>query len=162
MDVVAKHIYTQNVDAVFKHFADSEQVTSKHNALGAKNINLIAFDATNTSLEVIFEREVPTDVPKAMKKFLGEWNHVKQTESWSGTQGKGYKCDIKIEIQGVPVSIGGTLELVPEGDGCVNNINISINCGIPLVGKKLAEVVGSQSKVSMEEEYQYIKTVLGA
>ena len=161
MEVRDQHSYTQDVDTLFKHFCDTAKVQSKHEALGARNINLVQFDADETSLNVIIEREEPADVPKAMKKFLGDWNTVKQTESWTGTLGKGYKCDITIEVHGVPVTINGTMELVPEGSGCVNNVILDIKCGIPLVGKKLAEVVGSQSKKSMREEYKHILAELG-
>jgi len=161
MEVRDQHSYTQDVDTVFKHFCDSAQVQSKHEALGARNINLAQFDAEETSLNVIIEREVPADVPKAMKKFLSDWNMVKQTEAWTGTPGEGYKCNIEIDIHGVPVTIKGTMELTAEGNGCVNDIFLDIKCGIPLVGKKLAELVGSQSKKSMREEYQQIQTELG-
>ncbi len=161
MEVRDQHSYTQNVDTVFKHFCDSEKVQSKHEALGAKNINLAQFDASEASLNVIIEREVPADVPKAMKKFLGDWNLVKQTEAWTGTPGEGYNCKIEIDIHGVPVTIKGTMELSPEGEGCVNSVFLDIKCGIPLVGKKLADLVGSQSKKSMREEYQQILAELG-
>ena len=160
MEVRDQHSYTQDVDTVFKHFCDSEKVQSKHQALGARNINLAQFDASETSLNVIIEREVPADVPKAMKKFLSDWNMVKQTEAWTGTPGKGYTCNIEVDIHGVPVTIKGTMELVPEGEGCLNNVYLEIKCGIPLVGKKLADLVGGQSKKSMREEYQQILTEL--
>lgn len=160
MEVRDKHSYSQDIDTVFKHFSDAGQVKAKHEALGAKEINLVQFDASDSSLNVVLEREVPADVPGAMKKFLGEWNHVKQTETWSGTPGQGYKCDIAIEIDGVPVTINGTMELMPEGEGCSNNVSLNFSCGIPLVGKKLAEFVGNHSKGAMQEEYRYIKSVL--
>lgn len=161
MEVRAAHTYNQNVDTLFKHFADQEKVLSKHQALGARDIEVIKFEASDTSLDVIISREVPADVPGAMKKFLGEWNTVKQTESWSGTPGKGYKCNISIDLDGVPVTIKGTMELSADGEGCVNNVCLDVTCGIPLVGKKLAEFVGKQSKESMELEYRQIKSELG-
>ncbi|UZE96402.1 DUF2505 domain-containing protein [Alkalimarinus alittae] len=161
MEVRDTHSYTQDVDTLFKHFSDAEQVKIKHEALGARAINPVKFEATDSTLEVVLEREVPADVPRAMKKFLSDWNQVKQIESWTGTPGEGYRCDISIEIQGVPVSITGTLELKPEGTGCTNTVCLDISCGIPLVGKKLAELVASQSKTSMKEEYEYIKSALG-
>lgn len=160
MEVRDTHSYAQDVDTLFKHFCDAEQVQTKHDALGARNINLVKFESTDSTLNVIIEREVPADVPRAMRKFLGEWNHIKQVENWSGTPGEGYHCDISIEINGVPVTIVGTMELAPEGAGCSNTVNLNISCGIPLVGKKLAELVASQSKTSMREEYEYIKSTL--
>ncbi|WP_250655728.1 DUF2505 domain-containing protein [Alkalimarinus coralli] len=160
MEARDKHSYTQDVDTVFKYFCNAEQVKAKQEALGARNINLVKFEATDTTLEVIIEREVPAEVPRAMKKFLSEWNHVKQVEHWSGTPGEQYHCDISIEINGVPVTIAGTMDLAAEANGCSNTVCLDINCGIPLVGKKLAELVASQSKTSMQEEYQYIKSAL--
>ncbi len=160
MEVRDTHSYTQDIDTLFKHFCDAEQVQAKHNAMEARNINLVKFESTDSTLNVIIEREVPADVPRAMRKFLGEWNNIKQVENWSGTPGKGYQCDISIEINGVPVTIAGKMELTPEGSGCSNNISLDISCGIPLVGKKLAELVASQSKASIRAEYGIIKSAL--
>lgn len=160
MEVRDKHSYAQDVDTLFKHFCDATQVQSKHEALGARNINLVKFESTDSTLNVIIEREVPADVPKAMKKFLSDWNQIKQVESWSGTPGEGYHCDISIEISGVPVTIAGTMDLTSEGAGCSNSVCLDISCGIPLVGKKLAELVASQSKTSMREEYEQVKSAL--
>ncbi|MFD2230292.1 DUF2505 domain-containing protein [Alkalimarinus sediminis] len=160
MEVRDTHNYTQDVDTLFKYFCDSAQAQAKHEALGARNINLVKFESTDSTLNIIIEREVPADVPRAMKKFLSDWNHIKQVENWSGTPGEGYHCDISIEISGVPVTIVGTMDLAPEGSGCSNTVCLDINCGIPLVGKKLAELVASQSKTSMREEYEYVKTAV--
>mgnify|MGYP000162129960 CR=1 FL=1 len=161
MEVRDTHSYSHSVDTLFNHFCDVEQAKAKHEALGARDINPIQFEATDSSLNIILEREVPADVPKAMKKFLGDWNQIKQVEKWSGTPGEGYHCDISIEIKGVPVTIEGTMDLAPDGSGCTNSIYLDIKCGIPLVGKKLAELVASQSKKSMQEEYEYITSMLG-
>jgi len=160
MEVRDQHAFSQDVDTVFKHFCDSEKVQSKHETLSARNINLVQFDSEETYLNVIIEREVPTDVPKAMKKFLGEWNMIRQTETWTGIPGESYQCDITIDIHGVPVIIKGTEELKTEGEGCVNNIFLEVKCGIPFVGKKLADVVSGQLKKSIREEYQQIQAEL--
>jgi hypothetical protein len=160
MEVRDQHAFTQDVDTVFKHFCDSEKVKRKHETLSARNINLVQFDAEETCLNVIIEREVPADIPRAMKKFLDEWNMITRTETWTGTLGESYQCDVAIDIHGVPVTINGTMELKAEGEGCVNSVFLDVKCGIPLIGKKLAKLVGGHAKKSIQEEYRQIQDEL--
>jgi hypothetical protein len=160
MEVRDQHAFTQDVDTVFKHFCDSEKVKRKHETLSARNINLVQFDAEETCLNVIIEREVPADIPRAMKKFLDEWNMITQTETWTGTPGESYQCDITIDIHGVPVTINGTMEIKAEGEVCVINVFLDVKFGFTLIGKKLAELVGGQTKKSIQEEYHQIKAEL--
>ncbi len=157
MEVKAKHFYDASVDAVFACFGNAEKITAKLEALGARNIDVSRCDLTADSLEIDITREVPTDAPGMMKKFLSDWNSVHQTETWTGKPGEHFSGNFNIELHGVPVTIKGTCELTPTSTGSVNDVTVTVECGIPLVGKKLAEFVAHNCQESMEKEYQLIK-----
>jgi hypothetical protein len=92
-----------------------------------------------------------------LKKFLSDWNAVHQTETWTGKPGEHFSGKFNIELHGVPVTINGRCELSATSTGSVNDVTITVECGIPLVGKKLAELIAHNCQESMEKEYQLIK-----
>lgn len=160
MEVTARHFYNANVDAVFACFGNADKIKAKLEALGARDVNVNQCDLSAHVLKLDITREVPSDAPGMMKKFLSDWNIVHQTESWTGKPGESYSGKFSIDLKGVPVTIEGTCELQPYDDGAINNVTIKIECGIPLVGKKLAELVAQNCKESMEKEYQFLKDVV--
>jgi hypothetical protein len=157
MEVKGRHVYTQSVETVFKSFGDKARIQSRFTALGARNIQIETCKLTKTSLDMLMSREVPVDAPGLLKKFLGEWNQATQEEHWTGSASKGYHGDIKITIKGVPVTITGKLFLSGDVKGCVNEVTMTFESSIPLVGKKLAEFVGSTAAGEMQREYEFIR-----
>ena len=57
--------------------------------------------------------------------------------------------------------VEGTLELRPVDDGCVNEVRLVVDCGIPFVGKALAEFVAADCRRLITREYEYITDRLG-
>jgi hypothetical protein len=105
-------------------------------------------------------------VPGLLSKFLGAWNRIEQSEAWQGEAGTSRVGINKIGIVSlpsgisVPVTVTGTQTLRPNGDGCTNDIVFEINCGIPLIGKKLAEFVAGDIQKFMGLEYGFTKNYL--
>lgn len=157
MEVKAKHVYAQGVETVFKSFGTKAKLEQKFAALGARNIEIETCKLTKSSLDVLMRREVPIDAPALLKRFLGDWNLTTQEEHWKGNAAKGYECDMNITIKGVPVTIAGKLVLTGDAKNCVNDVKITFECGIPLVGKKLAEFVGNTAAGEIQKEYEFIK-----
>ncbi len=143
-------------DAVFALFTDAKEIEAKQEALGARSLHIEECERDDDGAVVSFVRELPADVPGILKKFLQPWNTVEQSEQWRSCDDDVYKADLAIDIRGVPVTITGTLELEPAGGGCVNHIRMTVDCGIPFVGKTLAEFVAKDCKRIIADEYAYI------
>lgn len=157
MEIKGKHVYAQGVETVFKSFGDKAGIERRFKALGARNIQVQTCKLTQTSLDIAMSREVPVDAPSVLKKFLGEWNLATQEEHWTGSAAKGYTGELKITLKGVPVTITGKLFLSGNAKGCINDVTMTFESGIPLVGKKLAEFVGSTAIAQMQKEYEFIR-----
>ena len=162
MKVRRDHEYSHGTDAVFDLFTDAEEIAAKQEALGARDIRVEECDRDDDGAVVRFVRELPADVPGILKKFLQPWNTVEQSEEWRACGGDVYKASLAIDIANVPVTIKGTLELKPTNDGCINHIRMTIDCGIPFVGKTLAEFVGKDCKRIIADEYEYISERLSS
>ena len=161
MKVSAQHRYDCSIDEIYALFTDKNFYLEKFAACGARDIKITKAAATDDGFIVDSEREVPADVPGVLKSFLGDWNKIRQTESWEGEPGDEYYNDFEIAAQGVPVEMSGTMNLMPEGDGCINDIEIEISCAIPLVGKKLAQFVASDTEKTLLAEYEFTRTKVG-
>ena len=156
MRISRDHEYLHSTDAVFALFTDRDAIIAKQEALGARNIRIEEFETSAHGAIVRFVRELPADVPGILSKFLQPWNTVEQTERWTSYADDVYQAELEIDIAGVPVTIEGTLELEPLDGGCVNHVRMTIDCGIPFVGKTLTEFVAIDCKRLIADEYNYI------
>jgi hypothetical protein len=161
MKIRRDHRYAHDLEDVYALFTDAVAVEEKHAALGARDISIDECELYDDGADVRFTRELPAEVPGILSKFLQPWNTVHQFEQWRSSDDGGYDAELDIEIAGVPVTITGTLKLEPTDYGCVNHVRVTIDSGIPFVGKTLAEYVAKDCERLIAEEYEYISERLG-
>ena len=162
MKIRRDHAYSDSTHAVYALFTDSNAVKAKQEALGARKIRVVECETDPDGASVRFTRELPAEVPGILSRFLQPWNTVEQSEEWRICEDDRYECDLGIDIANVPVTISGTLELKPVDDGCVNQVRLVVDCGIPFVGKTLAEFIAADCKRLIALEYDYISDRLGS
>ena len=156
MKIRRDHEYAYSTDAVFALFTSRKEIKAKQKALGARDISVEECKKSAGGAVVSFVRELPADVPGILSKFLQPWNTVEQSEQWENCGDGRYMADLVIEIANVPVTIEGTLELEPVDDGCINHIRMTVESGIPFLGKTLAEFAAKDCKRIIADEYEYI------
>ena len=156
MKISRDHVYAHSTDTVFALFTDPKEIKAKQKALGARDIDVIDCDRDADSATVRFSRELPAEVPGILSRFLQPWNTVEQSEEWRVCDDDRFECDLVIDVANVPVTVEGSLELEPTDDGCVNKVRLMVECGIPFVGKTLAEFVALDCKRLIALEYEFI------
>ena len=161
MKISRDHNYAHSTDAVFALFTDAKEIKAKQKVLGARNMRVEECERDADGAAVRFVRELPAEVPGILSKFLQPWNTVGQAENWRDCGDGVYEADLDIDIANVPVTITGTLRLEPIDGGCINHVQVTVECGIPFVGKTLAEFVASDCARLIEEEYEYLTERLG-
>lgn len=161
MKISAQHAYSKNSTEVFALFSGENYHVDKFTACGSRNVELVERTGSADEFSVTTAREVPADVPGVLKSLIGEWNSITQTEEWQDVGDDEFICDFAISTEGVPVEITGTMNLMPEGDGCVNHIEMEISCSVPLLGKKLAQFVAKDGNKTLAAEYAFNQKQLG-
>jgi hypothetical protein len=156
MKIRRDHEYAHGTDTVYALFTDRKAVKAKQKALGARNLRIQECRRSAGGAVVSFVRELPADVPGALSKFVQPWNIVEQLEQWTCYADGVYQAELDVDIAGVPVTVAGTLELEPRDAGCVNHVRMTIECGIPFIGKTLADFVAKDCKRLIADEYKYI------
>jgi hypothetical protein len=87
-------------------------------------------------------------LPSFARKFAGATTRVIQAEEWSSPSGG----TLQIDAPGKPTTITGTIELVPEGSGTVELVELEIRAKVPLVGGKLESLMAEQVRNGMDTE----------
>ena len=146
-----KHTFDKPAATVLKMFSDRAYFEKKYAALGYKNVEVLehAADAKRFRIKVRYSAPNSAPVPDFAKKFLGENNIVTQSDTWDLEKKTGR---LEAEIKGVPVKVAADMKLADEGSGSTNTLKWNLSCGIPLLGGKLEQIVGSdiQSKAKTD------------
>lgn len=158
--ITAIHFYPFPIETYVKSTFDECFLIKKFENLGAKDI-IVELDTTESGYEIEVDRLVPTDVPGPLKSLLGEWNQIIQKESWVRKDETTYNCQIQIDIEDVPVSMEGYMKIGANGILTKNEIEITVSCGIPLIGGQLEKFVASDIEKTMEKELEFIKSYAG-
>lgn len=92
-----------------------------------------AFTATST-------RNVSADrVPEIAKKFVSKGLKMTQVDTVSAPAEDGSRTiESDIKVSGMPVTAKASQQLVAQGEQTVITVSGDVQCGIPLVGKKIA------------------------
>lgn len=157
MEIIkAKHFYSFGCDTLIKGFVDESVMEAKYADAGAKDID-ISVEQNDEGYVVNVQRAVPTNVPASLKAFLGEWNNLKQSETWTGSAESGYRCELSIEVVDVPVAVNGTMEMTSNGLLTTNNVEFQISSDVPLFGGQVEKLVYDDIKKTIEQEFEYLK-----
>ena len=158
--IEAIHEYAHDVETVYAAFTDPEFYVAKFEGVGARDVAVLSSSAEDGVFAVETTRDVPLDVPGPLKSFLGGWTTIIQGEEWTETEDGEYVNDLLMSSDGVPATMTGTMQLYATDDGCVNEVAITIDCKIPLVGGKLERFVGDSTAGQLADEYEFIQQYL--
>ena len=163
MKVHSSHTYPAPPDRVFTVMTDPEVLHRKYETLGHRDVRIVDHVVARGEVTVRSQRDVPMTVPGFAKKFLAPMNHVEQRDHWNAPGPDGTRTGTwEVSAKGVPVSVGGTLRLTPDGHGAtVVEIDGEVRSSVPLVGGKLADLVGGDVRRTLEAEEAYNALVLG-
>ncbi|MEM7082897.1 MAG: DUF2505 domain-containing protein [Pseudomonadota bacterium] len=156
MNITAQHKYPCSSEELYTLFTQDGFHADKFAACGAKNIDVVEIERGDDTFSITLDRDVPADVPGVLKSLLGEWNTVTQTEEWQDVGDDEYICDFALSTEGVPAEITGTMNVMPDGEGCVNHVEMDITSSVPLLGKKLAQFIAKDAEKTLAKEYDYI------
>jgi len=132
--------YAATPDQLWTMLSDQSYWEAKYEALGATNLDWHTFNVDSNELTVSSIREVHANLPAAVRKIVGESAHVAQTEHWSKA-GDELSCQISIATKGAPGGTTGIMTIVPADGGSSWAADFDIHVPIPLLGKKLEQIM---------------------
>ncbi len=149
--------YHADVDAVFQHFTDSEFIKARAEAIGGRDVDVTVENKGGTVV-ITVNREIRSDAPGALKKFVPEWSHSVQVETWKVNPGGPYLGKATVNVQGVPVSVRSRMKLAAgKNGGSVMMIETETRSSVPLAGGKLASFAAGAAENTLKAEYAFSK-----
>lgn len=150
--------FTCDTEQLHALLLDPAFTTARAEAEGARDIQVsLQPEADGVTLTV--RREVPAqlegELPALLRRFVRDWYRGEQSEHWRGLAGGTYQGQIRIAVEGLPVRIEGELEVRAYGQGSQLRGELRVHSPLPLVGNRLAELVGSdvQRKIAQQAAF---------
>ena len=153
MQLEGTHDYAAPLDDVLAMLRNEKATVAKYESMGHRDVVLLECEGDDTSLKIVTSRMVDVDLPGFAKKVMQPTNTVVQTDEWApGTADGKRVCNYRVEVQGVPSRIDGTVTLSPEGSGTRQDVVAEVKVSIPLLGGKLEKFAVDNGVRSLEQE----------
>lgn len=158
-----RHEYAAGVEEVFAVLTDFALMSEKYESLGQSGVELIEREVSDEAVTVSTRRIVPLELPGFASKFLSPRQTVLQTDSWTAPDERGVRTGtFVVQAKGAPVTVSGTMRLAPDGPRrAVDEMTITVECKVPLIGGKLADFVGGDTRKAVDHERTWIASHLG-
>ena len=136
-----KFRYAASPSAVVAMMADPEFQKRKSAASGALSHEVNVQPGTNPVVTVV--RRMPVDhIPDMLRALVKRGIVVRETVRWRDAAPDGSREGaVTLEILGQPVTMRGTIQLVPTSDGTDGRIQADVKAAIPLLGGKVEKAV---------------------
>jgi uncharacterized protein YndB with AHSA1/START domain len=133
-----EHHYDADVETVFALITDADFMARKYTAIASTNVAVDKSEEADGGCELVLKRTVTVDLPGFAKRVMTPSNTAIQTENWAAAAADGTRvCTYRVEIQGMPSTVSGTVTLSADGDRTRQDIDADVKVSIPLIGGKL-------------------------
>ncbi|TKB50364.1 DUF2505 domain-containing protein [Ferrimonas sediminicola] len=160
MKLELTHTYACSTEELLRFFVEPEMIQQKYEALGCQRVRIPQHLAEPSGVALSTKREVTSNVPAVLKRLLGSQNLVKQVEEWQLDRAPLYRCEMSVELVGVPIKITGTMVFEPAKQGCVNRVEMQMKSALPFIGNKLTRFVHDEIERMANAEWHYLQTQL--
>lgn len=163
MRLQARHDYDIDPGEVFAVLCDPAFLRAKLEARGDTAVEVLECGPGPGGYRIVTRRMVAIDVPGFAKRFLRPSNAVTQTDVWSEADSGGSRTGTwRVEASGVPVTMAGTMTLAGGPGHSVEDIDGEVSSPVPLVGGRLATLVGRAASDNLDAEHAFTRRWLAA
>ena len=154
MKMTVTHHFDADVETVFALMSDPDFCKRKYVDAGATDIQIDS-DQRADGPTLVSKRKVTVDLPGFAKKVMQPTNTVQQTDEWAPADDGSRVCRYKVEVQGVPSRIDGTVTLTPDGGGTRQDVQAEVKVSIPLLGGKLEKFAVENGVKALDHEAEF-------
>lgn len=153
MDFTGTLVYERPPADVFAMFVDPDYVRARAEATGGTDVESDVREVGDT-IELRSARSVPPDVPAYAQSMVGESIRVTETLTWGPEADGQREGTFEATFGTVPVVARGRLRLAPDGAGAVATLEGQIKASVPLVGRKVEQLVHDQIAAALVIEQE--------
>ena len=153
------HEHSQDVDTVFQLITDPDALTKRCEALGERDVKVEVSEAGGTT-KIQIAREADQELPGFAKKLFKPTNVLVEREEWKSA-GDRKVAKGQLKIVGTGARIDSTIQLSPQGTGCVYEIDLKVTAKAPLIRRKHEAFIGDTALESLRKQHEHYASVLG-
>jgi hypothetical protein len=153
MEINGHLVYERPPADVFAMLVDEDYVRARAEATGGTGIEASVRQVGDT-IEVTNSRSVPADVPAYARSMVGDSIRIAETHIWGPEADGRREGTFEADFGTVPVTVRGRLRLVPDGAGSVAHLEGQIKASVPLVGRKVEQLVHDQIAAALVIEQE--------
>ncbi|MDO5502667.1 MAG: DUF2505 domain-containing protein [Actinomycetia bacterium] len=157
MKVTTTATYPASPEQIMEIITEEEFQEEKCRRTYAREYEASVNISTSRTL-IMTQRAMPTDdLPDIAKGFVGDRFTIHETQAWTGPDAQGrYVADIKLHVQGAPMTGSGRRTLTPGSGGTRDDIEVSISASIPLIGRRIEQMAAPMVSAAAEIETELI------
>jgi carbon monoxide dehydrogenase subunit G len=154
MEITATHRFDASIDEVWSMFADPAAHVAKFERMGHQDLEVLAEEAGDASLDLTIRRKVEIEVPSVAAKFISPSNTVTSHDHWQRDGDDQLSGRYTVDIKGVPAETTGTTSVVADGTGCTYTVRLDVKVKVPLVGDRIAKALRPQLEAQLAQEFE--------
>ena len=147
-------------ERLLRMFTDPTYFERKYVRTGASDIKVLEYRLQGDEffIRCRFLRPTDTNVPAFARKFLAEKVEVTQSDRWNLKTATG---ELQVEVKNLPAQITARMLIEDDPAGCANVLRFEVRCSLPLIGGKIEEVVGNETRARLVEDHAVSRDLLG-
>jgi len=165
MKLAQTRTYPISAEQLLSLLTSREFYVGRYDILAVNDYCFEQCEQTEQGFVVHIKRNMPinTDrIPGFARRFVGDTAELSTKFVWENEGPSPYVGRYSVTMAGAPVTIEGVVRIAEQSVGsCEQHIALTIDCSVPLVGKKLAALLAQRVEVVLEDDYQatlrYIK-----
>lgn len=158
MKFYVEHTFPFAIDDLWPVYGEPNYLAAKYKALGSSGLNIHESYTDAENIRVILERTITPDlhsIPDWVRKKLSRDYVMRHENRCQRISPERADFQLRIIPAGAPVSILGKGSMLQNNKETFFKAEFDVECSIPLVGKKVAEVFAGKVREALSEDWAF-------
>ncbi|MHC4393452.1 MAG: DUF2505 domain-containing protein [Planctomycetota bacterium] len=145
--------YNCSVEALYQLVTDPDFLRERCEACGDRMVSVERREVDD-AIELSSVREARGDVPRFARRLVKSGTVSRIRETWHLRDARA-ESRVEIDVQGLPITLSAEVVIEPTDSGCAQVSTYSVQCGVPLIGKKLAAYVLTRTEEGLDRDAMF-------
>jgi hypothetical protein len=141
MDLHRETKYAADASTVYTMLTSESFIQKRAQAAHAIRYD-VTIESAGAGRRTRTHQTLPAEVPDFVRKLIGQHIELDETITWGEASPDGSRSGaLHVDVQGAPVALRGTIQLVPESGGAATRqvVDAELKASVPLIGRKIEE-----------------------
>jgi hypothetical protein len=141
MDLHRETKYAADAPTVYTMLTSESFIQKRAQAAHAIRYD-VTIESAGAGRRTRTHQTLPAEVPDFVRKLIGQHIELDETITWGEASPDCSRSGARhFDVQGAPVALRGTIQLVPESGGAATRqvVDAELKASVPLIGRKIEE-----------------------